>query len=145
METVPPIVPPLCSITDNGSCNGHTQYKWLHSHKKIVKPCACTRPCDSHVFTKEYSWYQQSKFLTFAKPMSLGHHLMVSNTVPFGALFWCPCAKGHWFCLSFGGGHFAIRELFWCLFLLKRAPFSKQFPKGTVLALFFVSVKLVIF
>ncbi len=33
---------------------------------------------------------------------------------------WCP----------FGRAHFAIRELFWCLFLLKRAPFFKTVPKG---------------
>ena len=42
--------------------------------------------------------------------------------------------------LLVGGGHFAKRELFWSLFLLKRAPFSKWFPKGTVLAPSFFSV-----
>ena len=26
----------------------------------------------------------------------LGHRLMVRKAVPFGALFWCPFAKGHW-------------------------------------------------
>ncbi len=49
------------------------------------------------------------------KMVSLGHRLMVRKTEPFGALFWCPFAKGHWFCLSF---------------LLKRAPFFKTVPKG---------------
>ncbi len=29
---------------------------------------------------------------------------MVCKTVPFGALFWCPVAKGHRFCLSFPNG-----------------------------------------
>ena len=31
----------------------------------------------------------------------LEHCLMVCNTVPFGALFWCHFAKGHRFCLPF--------------------------------------------
>ncbi len=29
------------------------------------------------------------------KIVPLGHRLMVRKTVPFGALFWCPFAKGH--------------------------------------------------
>ncbi len=49
----------------------------IHSQKRIMKPFAFTKPHDFRVFTKEYSWKQQSKFMnrndsvTFEKPVVL--------------------------------------------------------------------------